>query len=272
MTSVQLREFGLAQQAGLLHSCRLERDPSRDGFSVLESPKTKSEYRVEGEFNHKKEGSERELIRAHPGRFINALQVEADESHPISGFGTVLAEWKQVVGAARLGFSRDPLAEEDQTVACADDVLEPAKLNTGGCEDALKDVGSGPIPQDLIDPANATSNDKLPVNTAAKHVLNSSGLINHELFETLRAEFTEEIAQEMLLMPHVTDEEIPDYFDEKNIVMKEKLPAYLQGLEIDLAKHVITRQEFNLLIYEALILPAGREELFDDSEPGRVHD
>ena len=25
------------------------------------------------------------------------------------------------------------------------------------------------------------------------------------------------------------------------------------------------------LVYEAFVLPAGHEELFDDSEPGRVH-
>jgi hypothetical protein len=68
-------------------------------------------------------------------------------------------------------------------------------------------VGSGLIHQDLFDPANATSNDELLVDNAAMHVLNSSGPYNLELFEILRAEFTEEIVQEMLLMPHVPDDE-----------------------------------------------------------------
>ena len=263
MTSVRLREFGLAWQAGYLHSGCM--DQRRDGFSEPESPKSIGK-RVEGEFNSKREGLGRELPRAHLGRFINALQVEADELHLHSGFGVFDAERKQVFSAIGLGI------DESNPVAGTEDVLEPAVLNAGGCKDALKaKVGSGLIHHDLFDPANATSNGELLGNNAAKQVLNSSGLINQELFKTLRAEFTEEIAQEMLLLPHVNNDEVPEYFDDKNNVIREKLPAYLQGLEIDLAKHVITRQELNLLIYEALVLPAGREELFDDSEPGRVH-
>ena len=209
MTSVRLREFGLAWQAGYLHSRRI--DPRRDGFSEPESPESILVCRVEGEFNSKREGLGRELPRAHLGRFANALQVEADELHLHSGFGVYRdADRKQVFSAIGLG------ADESCPVAGADDVLEPAVLRAGGCKDALEEkVGSGLIHHDLFDPANATSNDEPLGNNAAKQVLNSSGLINQELFKTLRAEFTEEIAQEMLLMPHVTDDEVPDYFNEK---------------------------------------------------------
>ena len=64
-------------------------------------------------------------------------------------------------------------------------------------------MGSGLIHQDLFDPANATSNDELLVDNAAMHVLNSSGPYNLELFEILRAEFTEEIVKEILLLLHI---------------------------------------------------------------------
>ena len=133
MTSVRLREFGLAWQAGYLHSGCM--DQRRDGFSEPESPKSIGK-RVEGEFNSKREGLGRELPRAHLGYFANTLQVEADESHLVYTLDLAVcipAERKQVVGANRwLG------GEESDPVACADDVLEPAILNAGRCEDALK--------------------------------------------------------------------------------------------------------------------------------------
>ncbi len=48
------------------------------------------------------------------------------------------------------------------------------------------------------------------------------------------------------------------------------LPSHLHGLKVKLSDLAVTAEEFNLLIYEAFILPEGREELFCENEPGCV--
>ena len=117
----------------------------------------------------------------------------------------------------------------------------------------------------------ATSNIPVSMGDADKQVLSDPGLINHGDLEALRAEFTEAIVQEMLHMPTTTGRKIPNYFNNDGEIDVKLLPSHLHGLKVKLTDLAVTAEEFNLLIYEAFILPEGREELFCENEPGCVH-
>ena len=72
--------------------------------------------------------------------------------------------------------------------------------------------------------------------------------------------------------PHVQDGvAVPEYFGENDEIDDAKLPPYLKGLKVKLSDITITREEFNLFIYEAFVLAEGREELISlTNEPGCI--
>ena len=87
--------------------------------------------------------------------------------------------------------------------------------------------------------------------------------------EALKAEFSENLVKEILTLPHVQECEVPDYFTGDKLD-DGKLPEFLKGWGVCSGDLAITKDEFNIFIYEVLALPGGRAALFDETEPGCV--
>jgi hypothetical protein len=75
----------------------------------------------------------------------------------------------------------------------------------------------------------------------------------------------------ILALPHVQECEVPDYFTGSKLD-DGKLPDYLKGWGVEMDDLAVTKDEFNLFIYEVLALPMGRAQLFEEMEPGCVLD
>ena len=65
---------------------------------------------------------------------------------------------------------------------------------------------------------------------------------------------------------------VPDYFVDGSLC-DSKLPDCLKGLRVNLADITVSKEEFNLFIYECCVLPQNRDKFFSpDNVPGRAKD
>jgi hypothetical protein len=87
--------------------------------------------------------------------------------------------------------------------------------------------------------------------------------------ETLNAEFSKNIVEEILALPHVQECGVSEYFTGSKLD-DGKLPDYLKGWGVEIDDLAVTKDEFNLFIYEVLALPMRRAQLFEETEPGCV--
>ena len=146
----------------------------------------------------------------------------------------------------------------------------------GGSKDG---VSGGTLPPTPLD-TSSTSSQQLPsLLISAGSRLVDEQPEDHHLSAELLAYATEfglpkskGVLCKIQTQPHVEDgTTIPDYFGENDEIDDAKLPPYLKGLKVKVSDITITREQFNLFIYEAFVLVKGRDELISlTNEPGFV--
>ena len=227
----------------------------RPRFDEATAERTIEKLCKEHRFIHKGVGAGLSKLDSNrPGRLATALRDEVVDVVTSSGGLNYTGSTRNLRLLDRAGsVGPTTLNESADTLVCEEDCSGLQSFNT--C------------------PMNVSLNVLNFVDDAKMRALKAPGLINQELFDALRAEFAEGIVQEMLQMPCAFQNDVPNYFDEtQSRIDVTKLPEHLRGLQVELCDLAVTADEFNLLIYEAFVLPEGRDELFDANEPGCVRD
>ncbi len=84
------------------------------------------------------------------------------------------------------------------------------------------------------------------------------------------SDLNEAVIIEILSAPECSGGDIPNYFDANDHIRKEMLPDCLKDFDIkSLSELSCTQDEFNLFIWEVLVVSIGREDFFSDT-PGQA--